>query len=122
MIVSELLNLIDHRLYINKFQKKIFLKIEEVFRNVDIRMLFGENYTKPNSKLMTKIFYILTFFAFSSFAEDGKGIKFTEGSWSQVLSDAKKQNKLIFIDIYTTWCGPCKMMSANTFGRATPCD
>ena len=115
MIVSELLNLIDHRLYINKFQKKIFLKIAEVFRNVDIRMIFAVNYIKPNSKLMTKIFYILTFFAFSSFAEDGKGIKFTEGSWSQVLGEAKKQNKLIFIDIYTTWCGPCKAMSENVF-------
>lgn len=64
---------------------------------------------------MTKIFYLFTFLAFSSFAEDGKGIKFTEGSWSQILSEAKKQNKLIFIDIYTTWCGPCKMMSANVF-------
>jgi thiol-disulfide isomerase/thioredoxin len=64
---------------------------------------------------MTKIFYLFFFFPFSSFAEDGKGIKFTEGSWVQVLSEAKKQNKLIFIDIYTTWCGPCKAMSAKVF-------
>jgi thiol-disulfide isomerase/thioredoxin len=64
---------------------------------------------------MQKILYLLVFLSFRSFAEDGKGIKFTEGSWSQVLSEAKKQNKLIFIDIYTTWCGPCKMMSAKVF-------
>ncbi len=64
---------------------------------------------------MKKSFFLLTFLTFSSFAEDNKGIKFTEGSWSQVRAEAKKQNKLIFIDIYTTWCGPCKMMSANVF-------
>lgn len=64
---------------------------------------------------MQKILYLIVLLSFRSFAEDGKGIKFTEGSWSQVLSEAKKQNKLIFIDIYTTWCGPCKMMSAKVF-------
>jgi addiction module RelE/StbE family toxin len=28
---------------------------------------------------------------------------------------AKKEKKLIFIDAYTTWCGPCKWISANIF-------
>ncbi len=64
---------------------------------------------------MKKIFYLFTFLAFTSFAEEGKGIKFTEGTWSEVKSEAKKQNKLIFIDIYTTWCGPCKVMSEKVF-------
>lgn len=31
---------------------------------------------------------------------------------------AKKQNKLIFIDAYTDWCGPCKMLSSRTFTDA----
>ena len=64
---------------------------------------------------MKKIVYLFSFLLLSSFVEDSKGIKFTEGSWLQVLGEAKKQNKLIFIDIYTTWCGPCKMMSAKVF-------
>ena len=64
---------------------------------------------------MNKITYFLLLVAFSTFANDDKGIKFIEGSWSQVLSEAKKQNKLIFVDIYTTWCGPCKMMSVKVF-------
>jgi thioredoxin-related protein len=29
----------------------------------------------------------------------------------------KKNPKPIMVDIYTSWCGPCKMMSANTFGN-----
>lgn len=31
------------------------------------------------------------------------------------LQEAKKQNKLIFVDFYTSWCGPCKALSANVF-------
>jgi thioredoxin-related protein len=27
----------------------------------------------------------------------------------------KKEDRPIYIDVYTTWCGPCKMMSAKTF-------
>lgn len=44
-----------------------------------------------------------------------EGIQFTEGTWKQILSKAKAENKLVFIDVYTSWCGPCKMMSAETF-------
>lgn len=27
----------------------------------------------------------------------------------------KKEKRPIYIDVYTTWCGPCKMMSSKTF-------
>lgn len=43
------------------------------------------------------------------------GIKFIEANWSKALAEAKKQNKLIFLDAYTTWCGPCRMLKNNTF-------
>lgn len=35
--------------------------------------------------------------------------------WSTVLEKAKKENKMIFLDAYATWCGPCKMMDAETY-------
>lgn len=35
--------------------------------------------------------------------------------WSTVLEKAKKENKLIFLDGYATWCGPCKKMDAETY-------
>ncbi|MDQ2721558.1 MAG: thioredoxin domain-containing protein [Bacteroidota bacterium] len=45
-----------------------------------------------------------------------KGIKFEHGiTWSQVLAKAKTENKYIFVDCYTTWCGPCKQMDATVF-------
>ena len=43
------------------------------------------------------------------------GIQFTSGTWSEILELAKKENKPIFMDCYTVWCGPCKQMAANVF-------
>ena len=43
------------------------------------------------------------------------GIQFQKGSWQQTLDLAKKENKIIFLDIYATWCGPCKQLKKYTF-------
>ena len=43
------------------------------------------------------------------------GIKFTNGTWTEILKSAKAQNKLIFMDCYTSWCGPCKMLAKDIF-------
>jgi len=34
------------------------------------------------------------------------------------LKQAAQQDKLIFMDIYADWCGPCKMMNKHTFSDA----
>lgn len=53
--------------------------------------------------------------ATNAFAQE-KGIHFEHGlSWKQILAKAKTENKLIMVDCYTTWCGPCKMMTKKTF-------
>ena len=44
-----------------------------------------------------------------------QGIKFFEGTFEEAKAQAAKQEKLIFVDCYTTWCGPCKMMSRDIF-------
>ena len=45
-----------------------------------------------------------------------KGIRFEQTKeWKKVLKKAKKEKKLIFIDCYTSWCGPCKMLSSQVF-------
>tara|TARA_B100000809_G_scaffold259878_1_gene305704 strand:+ start:649 stop:1116 length:468 start_codon:yes stop_codon:yes gene_type:complete len=45
------------------------------------------------------------------------GIKFFQGTWEEALEAAEEQNKLIFLDAYASWCGPCKIMAANTFTK-----
>ena len=44
-----------------------------------------------------------------------QGIIFLQDDWQNVLIQAKAQKKLIFVDIYTAWCGPCKEMDKKTF-------
>lgn len=44
-----------------------------------------------------------------------QGIKFEKGTWSEILAKAKVENKIIFVDVYTTWCGPCKQVAAEVF-------
>ncbi|MGY5848131.1 thioredoxin family protein [Salegentibacter sp. HM20] len=36
-------------------------------------------------------------------------------SMNEALAAQKKQPKKIFMDAYTLWCGPCKMLDKNTF-------
>ena len=51
----------------------------------------------------------------SSFAGKGKGIEFSDLTLEKAKKEATKSGKLIFIDAYTDWCGPCKQMAATTF-------
>ncbi len=47
------------------------------------------------------------------------GIDFVKGmSWAQIKEKAKQEHKFIFLDIYTTWCVPCKLMANNIFPQA----
>lgn len=61
------------------------------------------------------LFLLLVLFSISvSAANDG--ISFIKDSTLvDALSKAKQENKLLFIDCYTTWCGPCKYMEKNVF-------
>lgn len=39
-------------------------------------------------------------------------------SWAQVQAKAKAENKYIFMDCFTTWCGPCRYMRTVIFPQA----
>lgn len=47
-------------------------------------------------------------------AQEG-GIRFEHGSWLEAKEKAQRENKLIFVDFYTEWCGPCLAMAEEVF-------
>lgn len=61
----------------------------------------------------------LIFFSFHSSKEEtamgASGIKFTKLSFEKALKQAQSSGKPIFIDVHTSWCGPCKEMAKTTF-------
>ncbi len=46
-----------------------------------------------------------------------QGINFLHAPFAKLLEKAKEEKKLIFVDCYTSWCGPCRSMANNVFTR-----
>lgn len=44
-----------------------------------------------------------------------QGIKFDNSAFPEIISKADKEYKLVFINAYTYWCNPCKLMAKNIF-------
>lgn len=44
-----------------------------------------------------------------------KGMIFFEGSFKAAMAKAKQEKKYLFLDAYTSWCGPCKTMEHEVF-------
>jgi len=70
---------------------------------------------------MRFIFFFVFVFAFGvCLKAQETGIRFDSTlSWSAIQAKAKTENKYIFVDCYTTWCGPCKYMSKFIFSQKT---
>ena len=44
-----------------------------------------------------------------------EGVNFRDITFEEALKQAKSENKLVFMDCYTSWCGPCKNMADKVF-------
>lgn len=62
-----------------------------------------------------KNFLILFSFVLLGFTVQAQEIKWM--SFNEAIAAQKKVAKPIFMDVYTDWCGPCKMLDKNTFSN-----
>jgi thiol-disulfide isomerase/thioredoxin len=64
------------------------------------------------------VWTIVLVFCLSSAAAQqkaAKGINFFNGNWVALIEAARQEKKMIFVDVYTDWCGPCKEMDKFIF-------
>ena len=81
-----------------------------------------------NRKIMKKwiAMTMLALFSVAAFAQNNtketapaakeiKGTVFEKGTLKELLAKAAKEKKYLFVDVYATWCGPCKAMATQVF-------
>ena len=74
--------------------------------------------TLSKNILLLSLLYLLP-----SLLREGSGVSLAQGvvfepegtTLEQASAKAKAENKLIFLDCFTQWCGPCKKMSREVF-------
>ncbi|MFR8082587.1 MAG: thioredoxin family protein [Odoribacter splanchnicus] len=64
---------------------------------------------------MKKLIPLMMCLVLSVMAFAQTGVDFQHLTFDEALAKAKAEKKLVFVDCYTTWCGPCKMMTTKIF-------
>lgn len=67
---------------------------------------------------MKKIVGFLVFASFLTIASTASAeVTFANVTFDEALKQAKKENKLVMVDYYTTWCGWCKVLDKKTYSN-----
>ncbi|OQY93464.1 MAG: hypothetical protein B6D37_11660 [Sphingobacteriales bacterium UTBCD1] len=66
---------------------------------------------------MRNIILICCCLIYSNVFSQGIHFDSTFTSWDEVLKKAEKLNRPVFVDVYTDWCGPCKVMDKEIFSK-----
>jgi thiol:disulfide interchange protein len=100
----------------------IFVCKRKVFISLFIKVIYMKQQFLRYGLLIFGLTAVIASFAFidgkpenKTVVSEEKGIRFIEQDWNKAMEQAKADKKLIFLDIYATWCGPCKMLKKNTF-------
>jgi thiol:disulfide interchange protein len=69
-------------------------------------------------RIQMKNFFLLLTFLLTGLTVQAQTVSFFEGDYEQAMELAEKESKLLFIDCYTKWCKPCKVMDVEVFENA----
>ncbi|MBK0380478.1 thioredoxin family protein [Mucilaginibacter segetis] len=90
---------------------------KQIFNFISLFVSFTYSVYLTNKVVKLRKFYIffILLFPFAVFAQNG-ATHFEHGlSWAEVKQKAKKEHKYIYLDCFTTWCGPCKYVTNTIF-------
>lgn len=71
---------------------------------------------------MKQAFFATILLFAGNMVAQNRSIIFEQAGIEASLGKAKNENKLVFIDCYTSWCGPCKEMSKFVFTKDSVAD
>lgn len=73
---------------------------------------------KKGAKVLGLLLVLTVVLSFVKISSTPVGTGHSNVRWytfSEAVEAQKKSHRLIMVDVYTSWCGPCKMMAAYTF-------
>ena len=70
---------------------------------------------------MKRVLALLYFGVLAMGSIYAQGIEFFHGTYEEALQKARAEGKQIFVDVYTSWCGPCKMLAPIVEDLAAEC-
>lgn len=68
-----------------------------------------------NKVILFLVIVLSPFLPFLLMAQESGGVRFEHKPLQEILDMAKAEQKLVFVDCYTTWCAPCLKMSKFVF-------